>query len=189
MSRLRRLVVVFSKKIITIDFMDFDKEKVKPIKMLVMDVDGIMTDTRIILDSSLGWKRFFSVRDGIGIHRLRHLGYKTAVITGSNSEDVRKRMQHLKIDYFFENKLDKIPAFEELKKVSGFGDHEICYIGDDIFDVPLLKKVGFSATVPEAVEEVLQECDYITRRNGGHGAVRDLCQILLENGHYSEGSQ
>ena len=169
--------------------MDFDKEKVGKIKMVVMDVDGIMTDARIVLDSSLGWKRFFSVRDGVGIVKLREQGYKTGVITGSNSEDVRKRMQHLKIDYFFENKLDKSPAFEELKNVSGFSDQEICYIGDDVFDIPLLKQVGFSATVPEAVDEVIQECDYITKRNGGYGAVRDLCQVILTYGFFSKGSQ
>ncbi len=166
--------------------MSQDLQKLKKIKMLVMDVDGILTDSRIILDSSIGWKRFFSVRDGIGIHQLRHLGYKTAVITGSCSEDVRQRMQHLKIDYFYENKLDKIPAYEELKKESGFSDEEISYIGDDIFDIPLLRKAGYSATVPEAVEEVLKECDYITKRKGGYGAVRDLCQQIIEHGHYSK---
>lgn len=169
--------------------MSFDVAKLKNIKMLVMDVDGIMTDSRIILDSSLGWKRFFSVRDGIGINQLRHHGYKTGVITGANSEDVRQRMQHLKIDYFFENKNDKGPAFEELKKLSGFSNAEVAYIGDDIFDIPLLKVAGFSATVPEAVEEVINECDYITNRGGGYGAVRDLCQIILRHGFFSGESQ
>ncbi len=168
--------------------MSIDLEKVKKIKMVVMDVDGILTDTRIILDSSLGWKRFFSVRDGIGINHLRRAGYKTAVITGSHSEDVQRRMQHLKIDYFYENQFDKGPAYEELKQQSGFSDEEICYIGDDVYDIPLLRQVGFSATVPEAVEEVINECDYITNRGGGYGAVRDLCQIILNNGHFSERS-
>ena len=155
--------------------------------MLVMDVDGVLTDSRIILDSGSGWRRFFSVRDGIGIHRLRNQGYKTAVITGSHSEDVRLRVQALKIDYFYENKLDKKPAYENLKKVSGFRDQEISYIGDDILDLPLLEKVGFSATVPEAVEEVVNECDYITKRKGGYGAVRDLCQLILRYGYYNKG--
>ena len=167
--------------------MSLNLKKLEKIKMLVMDVDGVLTDSRIILDSSLGWKRFFSVRDGIGIVQLRHRGYKTAVITGSNSEDVRARMQHLKIDYIFENKFDKGPAYEELKTLSGFSNEEISYIGDDYFDIPLLKQAGFSATVPEAVEEVLNECDYITKRSGGYGAVRDLCQIILKHGYYREG--
>lgn len=169
--------------------MGIDLNKLKKIKMLVMDVDGIMTDSRIILDSSLGWKRFFSVRDGIGINQLRHNGYKTAIITGSHSEDVQKRAQHLKIDYFYENKLDKGPAFQELKKESGFADEEIAYIGDDIFDIPLLESAGFSATVPEAVDEVHKACDYITHRGGGYGAVRDLCQLILKHGYFSEESQ
>lgn len=166
--------------------MEANKEKISKIKMLVMDVDGILTDSRIILDSSLGWKRFFSVRDGIGIKQLQHHGYKTAVITGANSDDVRKRMEGLKIDYFFENKLDKGPAFEELKKVSGFSDEEISYIGDDIYDIPLLRLCGFSATVPEAVEDVINECDYITNRGGGYGAVRDLCHLILKYGYFSK---
>lgn len=169
--------------------MSLNLDKVKNIKMLVMDVDGILTDARIILDPSLGWKRFFSVRDGIGILHLQSQGYKTAIITGSHSEDVQKRAEHLKINYFYENKLDKGPAYSELKKESGFDDSEICYIGDDIFDIPLLQQVGFSATVPEAVDDVIKECDYITNRGGGYGAVRDLCHIILKHGYFSEGSQ
>ena len=86
--------------------MDVHTEKLKHIKMLVMDVDGIMTDTRIMLDPNGEWKRFFSVRDGIGINLLRKHGYKTAVITGAHSEDVQKRMQHLKIDYFYVWRVD-----------------------------------------------------------------------------------
>ncbi len=169
--------------------MAIDVDKLKKIKMLVMDVDGILTDSRIILDSSLGWKRFFSVRDGIGIHQLRHRGYKTAIITGSQSEDVQRRAQHLKIDYFYENKLDKSPAYQELKQQSGFTDEEIAYIGDDIFDIPLLEQVGFSATVPEAVDEVHKACDYITNRGGGYGAVRDLTHLILKHGYFSGESQ
>ena len=162
------------------------KDKLGNIKILAMDVDGILTDSRIILDSGLGWKRFFSVRDGIGIHQLRKAGYKTAVITGAYSEDVRKRVQDLEVDYFYENKLDKGPAYENLKKQSGFQDEEVSYIGDDIFDIPILRQVGFSATVPEAVEEVLKECDYITSRKGGYGAVRDLCHLILKYGFHSK---
>ncbi len=169
--------------------MSIDTNKLKKIKMLVMDVDGILTDSRIILDSSLGWKRFFSVRDGIGINLLRHNSYKTAIITGSQSRDVQERAQHLKIDYFYENQLDKSPAYDKLKRESGFGDEEIAYIGDDIFDIPLLEQVGFSATVPEAVDEVHKACDYITNRSGGYGAVRDLCQLILKHGYFSGESQ
>ena len=168
--------------------MDQFKEKLSSVKMLVMDVDGILTDSRIILDASLGWKRFFSVRDGIGIKQIQKQGYKTAIITGSQSEDVRTRMEGLKIDYFYENKLDKMPAFEELKKESGLGDSEIAYIGDDVFDIPLLQQVAFSATVPEAVDEVIKECDYITKRAGGYGAVRDLTQLILLHGYFSKGN-
>jgi len=164
--------------------MDFDFEKIKPIKMLVMDVDGIMTDSRIMLDANGEWKRFFSVRDGLGILSVRNAGYTTAVITGANSVDVRKRMEHLKIHHFFENKSDKIPAFEDLKIRTGFEDKEICYIGDDLPDLPLLMAAGFAVTVPEAVEDVRKECDYITAKQGGYGAVRELCDLIVRNGSH-----
>ena len=160
-------------------------KKLKNIKILVMDVDGVLTDSRVFFDSTLGWKRFFSVRDGVGLHLLRDEGYKTAMITGSHSEDVRLRAKDLKIDYFYENRLDKKPAYNDLKEVSGFNDHEISYIGDDLPDLPILKKVGFSATIPSAVEEVLNGCDYITKREGGYGAVRELCQLILQYGCYN----
>lgn len=166
--------------------MGIDINKLRNIKMLVMDVDGIMTDSRIMLDANGEWKRFFSVRDGIGIQQMQQHGYKTAVITGAHSVDVQKRMEHLKISYFFENKADKVPAFEELKKISGLTNDEIAYIGDDIFDIPLLKQAAYAVTVPEAVEEVKKECDYITERNGGYGAVRELCQLILQHGAHKK---
>ena len=154
-------------------------DKLRNIKMLVMDVDGIMTDSRIMLDSQGQWKRFFSVRDGIGIKRLQSQGFVTAVITGANSDDVRRRVQHLKIDYFFENKSDKMPSFVELQERAGIGASQMSYIGDDLPDIPLLQAAGFAASVPEAVEEVQKECDYITVKNGGYGAVRELCDLIL----------
>ena len=115
---------------------------------------------------------------------MRNYGYKTAVITGANSEDVRRRMEHLKIDYFFENKKDKMPAFLELQEKSGFTCQEIAYIGDDLPDIPLIRKASFGVSVPEAVDDVLKECDHITRRHGGFGAVRELCELILKHGAF-----
>ena len=91
-------------------------KKLGNIKILAMDLDGVLTDARIVLDPTLGWKRVFSVRDGIGLHLLRHGGYKTAVITGAHSEDVRLRVKELKIDYFYENRLDKNQLTVTLRK-------------------------------------------------------------------------
>lgn len=161
-------------------------EKLKKIKLLILDVDGVLTDTRIFLDSDGEWKRFFSIRDGVGIKELHQRGYKTAVITGSQSKDIRERVKTLGIHYFYEGFLDKIPAFRKLQEQSQISTHEMAYVGDDIYDVPLLQSVGFSATVPEAVEEVKAIVDYVTTQSGGLGAAREICDQIIKYGYLSQ---
>ena len=151
-----------------------------------MDVDGVLTDTRIFMDSDGEWKRFFSIRDGVGIKELQKLGYLTAVITGSKSKDISLRMKTLGIHFFYDGYLDKQPAFLKLLLESQIKSEEIAYIGDDIYDIPILEKVGFAATVPEAVEEVKSKVDYTTSRPGGLGAVRELCDQIMKFGFYSK---
>lgn len=158
--------------------------KLKTIKMLVLDVDGVMTDTRVWFDGT-EWRRFFSIRDGVGIKRLIETGYKLAVITGSKSEDIRARVKSLGIHYFYEGALDKAPAFERLQTESQLSVDEMAYVGDDIFDIPMIESVRFGATVPEAVDEVLEVADYVTQRRGGMGAVREVCDLIYKYGAYS----
>ncbi|WP_295905290.1 KdsC family phosphatase [uncultured Bdellovibrio sp.] len=158
----------------------------KNIKMLVLDVDGVLTDTRIWFDGK-EWRRFFSIRDGVGIKRLIDSGYKIAVITGTKAEDIRTRVKNLGIQYLYEGALDKEPSFLQLQQESGVKPEEMAYIGDDIFDVPLLQTVAFGATVPEAVDEVLEVADYVTRRPGGMGAVREVCDYIYKYGALSSG--
>ncbi len=160
-------------------------EKLKNIKLLILDVDGVLTDTRIFLDSDGEWKRFFSIRDGVGIKEMQRLGYKTAVITGSKAKDITERVKVLGITYFYDGYLDKEPAFRKLQEDSGLTPKEMAYIGDDIYDIPLLSKVGYSATVPEAVQSVKSIVDYITERAGGMGAAREVCDQIIRNGFYS----
>lgn len=162
-------------------------KKMENIKMLIMDVDGVLTDTRLFLDSDGEWKRFFSIRDGVGIKELQKRGYKTAVITGSKTKDITLRMKNLGIDYFYDGYSDKGPAFQLLIKESGLQPEEMAYIGDDIYDIPLLQKVAFAATVPEAVVPVFKCVDYVTKRSGGLGAVRELCDLLMDHGFYRNG--
>lgn len=154
--------------------------------MLVLDVDGVLTDTRIWFDGK-EWRRFFSIRDGVGIKRLIDSGYKIAVITGTKAEDIRTRVKNLGIQYLYEGALDKEPSFLQLQQESGVKPEEMAYIGDDIFDVPLLQTVAFGATVPEAVDEVLEVADYVTRRPGGMGAVREVCDYIYKYGALSSG--
>lgn len=159
--------------------------RLKKIKMLVMDVDGVMTDGRIIYTSDGQWSRFYSVRDGAGIVLLNSKGYKTGIITGAQSIDVVKRAEHLKITHVHIGKVDKGPAYDEIKKATGYTDQEICYIGDDVFDVPLLKQVGFAVSVPGGVDAAKEVSHYITTHTEGMGAVRELCDLIQSHGFYS----
>lgn len=153
--------------------------------MLVMDVDGVLTDCRLWMDSEGEWKRFYSIRDGVGIKRLIESGYKLAVITGSKAEDIRQRVKNLGIHFFYEGAADKVPSFLKLQKESGLHAEDMAYIGDDIFDIPLIQEVAFGATVPDAVEEVLEVAGYVTKRPGGNGAVREVCDLIYKHGAFS----
>jgi 3-deoxy-D-manno-octulosonate 8-phosphate phosphatase (KDO 8-P phosphatase) len=164
-----------------------DYEKLKNVKMLVLDVDGVLTDCRLWMDSNGEWKRFFSVRDGVGIKRLSECGYKIAAITGSTSTDIQTRVKNLGFDFFYEGKMDKVPAFQDLQRQSGLSAAEIAYVGDEYFDIPMIEAAAFGATVPEAVSEVLEVADYITQRPGGNGAVREVCDLIYKYGAFSTG--
>jgi len=162
-------------------------QRLSKIKMVVFDVDGVMTDGKIIWGGADGdWRRFYSVRDGAGIVFMRQAGYKTGIITGAASPDVKKRADHLKIDYLFQSQVDKGPAYDEIKKSTGYTNEEISYIGDDLFDIPLLRQVGFAATVPGAMDPVKEVCHYITKRIEGDGAVRELCDLVVKYGFHSQ---
>lgn len=167
--------------------MDIDVRKLRHVKMLVLDVDGVLTDCRLWMDANGEWKRVYSVRDGVGIKRLIESGYKLAVITGAKAEDVRARVKMLGMHYLYEGAADKLPSFLELQKQSGLKPEEMAYVGDDIFDIPLIQAVAFGATVPEAVEEVIEISSYVTRRPGGNGAVREVCDLIFKHGAFSSG--
>ena len=169
--------------------MELEISRLRKIKMLLLDVDGILTDCRIWMDTNGEWRRFFSIRDGVGIKLLIENGYQLGLITGSKAEDIRARVKSLGIHYHYEGSLDKEPAFLDIKKRSGFQDSEIAYMGDDFFDLPILNRVGFSATVPDAMEQVKKSVHYVTSRPGGHGAVREVCDYLLEYGIFGQKNQ
>jgi 3-deoxy-D-manno-octulosonate 8-phosphate phosphatase (KDO 8-P phosphatase) len=154
-------------------------QALKNIKALFLDVDGVLTDGSIWWLGPGEWRRTFNIYDGYGIRELVKAGYITAMITGSNSEDIRQRKERLDIHYIYEGCEEKISAFEDLLNKTGLKEKEIAYIGDDLPDIPLLKRVGFSATVPAAMPEVKKVVHYITKREGGKGAVRELCDMLL----------
>jgi 3-deoxy-D-manno-octulosonate 8-phosphate phosphatase (KDO 8-P phosphatase) len=157
-------------------------DRVKPLRLIAFDVDGILTDNHVWMLQPGEWRRTFSIRDGYGIQMLIEKGYQIAFITGSRSDDVKERAKVLKIHYFYEGTLNKVPAYEEIKQKTGFKDEQILYMGDDFFDIPLIEKAGLGITVPDASQKVRDVANYITQKNGGFGAVREVCEIVLEYG-------
>lgn len=161
-------------------------KKMSSIKLLAFDVDGVLTDNHVWMNEVGQWRRKFSVRDGYGIQMLRECGYQLAIVTGSNSDDVRERARVLKLNFFYEGTLDKLPAYEDIKSKSGFSDAEILYMGDDLFDLPLIQRAGIGVTVPEASRHIKEKSDLVTSCPGGNGAVREVCDLVLIHGFYRE---
>jgi 3-deoxy-D-manno-octulosonate 8-phosphate phosphatase (KDO 8-P phosphatase) len=161
--------------------------KLKKIKLLALDVDGILTDCRTFMDGNGEWRRLFSIRDGYGIKMMVDSGYKLAFITGTKARDIQERRNNLHVHFFYEGFLDKLPAFDTLIAESGLKSEEIAYMGDDIFDIPVLQKAGFSATVADAMDEVLETAHYVTKRPAGNGAVREVCDLILKYGFLAKG--
>lgn len=150
------------------------------IKLLILDVDGVLTDGGIILDGGTNELKVFHVRDGHGLVMLRKAGFKVAIITGRNSRTVDRRARELGITEVCQNCRSKLVAYEKLLKKFGFKDKEVAFVGDDVTDVPLLNRVGLPVTVADAVEEAKEAAIFITSSNGGRGAVREVCDIILK---------
>ncbi|MCX7738543.1 MAG: HAD-IIIA family hydrolase [Hydrogenothermaceae bacterium] len=156
------------------------EERLKKIKWAFFDVDGVMTDGRIILDGEGKEIKNFNVKDGIGIHMLHMAGIRTGIITGRASRAVEKRAQELRIDILIQNSSDKLVDYLRIKREIGFSDEEVIFVGDDIVDLPILSRVGFAVTVFDAPFEVKSVCHYITSVKGGDGAVREVADLVLK---------
>lgn len=150
----------------------------KKIRLLILDVDGVMTDGRIFWLEGYGWTRHFHVKDGYGLKILMKAGIQVAVISGGDSKDVRTRMEFLKINHIFLGDEDKLKALEKIIATTKLTPDQMAFMGDDLFDIPVMEKVGFSATVPHAVDEVKVRAHYITESRGGWGAVREVADAI-----------
>lgn len=152
----------------------------KQIKLALFDVDGILTDGKVFWQGEeVGFNRFFHVRDGYGLKLLKMAGIEVGIITGGNSRGLKERFKQLGIDNFYYGKEDKRSAYLELQQKYEYTDSQILYMGDEYFDLPLLKKAGFSATVPSASLAIQESCDYITEKSAGDGAAREVIDLLL----------
>jgi 3-deoxy-D-manno-octulosonate 8-phosphate phosphatase (KDO 8-P phosphatase) len=155
-------------------------DKLKNIRLLLLDVDGVMTDGGIIYDANGLETKRFNVKDGHGIKMLQRYGVEVGIITGRNSIVVDNRAKELGISLVYQGSLKKIESYEDIKLKTGITDEQIAFMGDDVIDVPVLRKVGFSATPLDALPEVLAVVDYVATRNGGCGAVREVCDHILK---------
>jgi len=150
------------------------------VQLLILDVDGVMTDGGIIRDDTGQQIKRFHVRDGAGIVMWRRLDKHVAVITGKESDVVTHRAEELGIEYVYQNVSNKADVFAELIEQLGITAAQVAYIGDDLPDLPVMKKVGVPIAVADAAEEVRAVAKYVTRFPGGYGAVRDGIEYLLK---------
>jgi 3-deoxy-D-manno-octulosonate 8-phosphate phosphatase (KDO 8-P phosphatase) len=155
-------------------------EKLKNIRLLLMDVDGVMTDGGIIYDASGLETKRFHVRDGHGIKMLQRHGIEVGIVTGRTSIVVDNRAKELGISLVYQGALKKLESYEDIKLKTGLEDYQIAYMGDDVIDVPVLRRVGFSAAPQDALSEVRAIVDYVASCGGGGGAVREVCDHILK---------
>lgn len=149
------------------------------IRLAAFDVDGVFTDGRLYLGSDGVETKAFHTQDGFGIRRLLEAGVEVAVVSGRSSPAVRLRMAELGVRHVIEGATDKVAALDGLLATLQLSPAQCVYTGDDLPDLPLLRHVGFSVAVANAVDEVKAACDYTTRAAGGSGAVREICDLLL----------
>jgi len=156
------------------------------IRLLLLDVDGVMTDGRIIYDDRGGETKAFDVRDGHGLKLLQRAGIRVGIITGRQSPVVDRRASELGIELVYQGAKDKLLPFREILAKTGLTADAVAYVGDDLPDLPVLRRVGFAATVADGMTELKPHVHYITRAPGGRGAVREICDLLLQAGGHWE---
>jgi len=156
------------------------REQAKRVKLLILDVDGVMTDGRIIMDDEGREMKNFDVRDGHGVKLLIRAGIEVAIMTGRSASVVNKRAEDLGIREVRQKVYNKLDGYRELTEEMGVSDEEVCFVGDDLVDIPVLDRVGLPIVVADAIEEAKRRALYITKSPGGRGAVREVCELILQ---------
>ena len=151
----------------------------KRIRLLLCDVDGVLTDASVFIGGAEEMKQF-NIRDGLGLVRLRREGLKVGWISSRPSAATARRARELKIDFLRQEKGSKVCAVESLLAQTGFRWDEVCYVGDDIVDLGVLKRAGVAVAVANGVAEAQAAADYVTRAGGGHGAAREVVELILK---------
>lgn len=156
-------------------------QKVRGVKLLLMDCDGVLTDGRLYFTVRGEEMKVFHVRDGQGLVEWHKAGFRSGIISGRSSEALELRMRQLGVEFLFLKREDKLVALSELLTAVGVSANEVAYIGDDSPDIEVIEAVGFGVAVGDALDEVKAAADYVTTVVGGRGAVREVIDILLAN--------
>jgi 3-deoxy-D-manno-octulosonate 8-phosphate phosphatase (KDO 8-P phosphatase) len=154
------------------------QERLRPVRLLCLDVDGVLTDGNLYWSDGGGWSQRFSVRDGFGIKLLQEQGFEVAILSGGDLRAGRERAASLAIRHAYFGVPDKVARYHQLSRELGISPNETAYMGDELVDIGMIRLVAFGATVPEAVDEVRAAALYVTRRPGGDGAVREVCDLI-----------
>ncbi|MCB1722066.1 MAG: 3-deoxy-manno-octulosonate-8-phosphatase KdsC [Chromatiaceae bacterium] len=156
------------------------QRKAAAIRLIIFDVDGVLTDGSLFLGDDGQEYKAFNSKDGHGMVMLQQTGVQIAIITGRTSEVVRIRMASLGVQHVYQGKRDKLPAYAELKQVTGLDDAQIAYVGDDVVDLPVMTRVGLAIAVQDAHELAKQHAHWITPSGGGRGAAREVCEMIMD---------
>jgi len=156
------------------------KLRIKKIKLLLLDVDGVLTDGRIIYDSHGRDIKFFDVHDGLGVYLLKKFGIPTVLITAKGSRAIKPRARDMQVAEVFENISPKTSILEKILKKYKVHATEVCFVGDDLVDLGLMKRIGFPIAVFNAAQDIKKVAAYITIRHGGKGAVREVAELILK---------
>ena len=154
--------------------------RARKIKLLILDCDGVLTDGRIIMVPDSDETKAFDVKDGHGIVMAQRAGLRVAIISGRKSSVVRARAKELGVAHLYEMAWVKTEPYEKVLVEEGLTDEQVCYVGDDVVDIPLLRRAGLGVAVADAVEETKQHSDIVSTRAGGRGAVREIIEFILK---------
>lgn len=154
--------------------------KIRKVRLLILDVDGVLTDGRIVIDDAGLESKHFDVRDGHGLKILMRFGIDVVLLTGRRSRAVEHRAADLGITEVHQRIWNKAEVFTDILKRRDITQEETACVGDDLVDIPLLRRAGFSVAVADAVPEARRIADYVTHHKGGRGAVREVCEVILK---------
>lgn len=165
-------------------------ERAKKIKLIIFDVDGVLTDGSLFFGDDGQEYKAFNSKDGHGMKMLQHSGVKIAIITGRTSKVVTHRMANLNVDIIYQGQADKKPAYEEILREHNVTPEQVAYVGDDVVDLPVMIRVGLAFCVENGHELAKKHAHWIAPTPAGHGAARDICEFIMKaQGNYDSAMQ